>query len=272
MLATTAAMVCAGQPYGTANAQTVAPGTAAATVQQPVPPPRSNATIKRILATMDEASTDGHPDLFGQFAGMQRLFEGKYAGAMKYFKIGAYYADKLSQISIGMIYLHGRGVAKDPATACAWITLAAERGYPSYVAARDQVCKLLSPAQHDRAMAVLDTLRPEYGDAVAMQRMKLQLIMARNSLTGSHLGHDSGVRTMALDTSHPVNCAGYRLNLGGVEVPPRGCGTYNPDLWDSKKYFAARDAQWYGTVTVGRLTKVNPPVSDTDQKKSDDGH
>ena len=239
---------------------------------QPVPPPHANPTIKRILSAMDDASTDGHPDLFGQFAGMQHLFEGKYAGAMKYFKIGARYADKLSQMSIGMMYLHGRGVSKDEANACAWITLAAERGYPSYVSARDKVCAALSPAQHDQAAAVLATLQPEYGDQVAKPRMKLALRNARNALTGSHLGHDAGVRTMALDQDHPVDCSGYTLKLGGVEVPRRGCALYDAKLWDSKKYFAARDVQGFGTVTVGELQKVDAPSSAAPVKASDDTH
>ncbi len=244
---------------------------AAAPAQQPVPPPRTNATIKRILDAMDEASTEGHPDLFGQFAGMRRLYKGDYKGAMKYFKLGARFADKLSQISIAMMYLHGRGVSKDPASACGWVALAAERGYPSYVNARDRICAALTPAQHDQAMALLHTLQPEFGDAIAQRRMKLQLMIAKRELTGSYLGRDSGVRTMSLG-SFSANCGGYRLALGGVGVPPRGCGTYDPDLFDSKKYFAARDAQGFGTVTVGPLTRVNPPIPDPDKKNSDDGH
>lgn len=236
----------------------------------PVPPPQTDPNIKRILSTMDRASTWGHPDLFGEFGGMRRLFEGKYKGALKFFKIGAYYGDKLSQLSVGMMYLHGRGVSKDPATACAWITLAAERGYPSYVNARDQICSLLSGAQRDQAMAVLDTLWPEYGDTIAKQRMKLQLRIARNALTGSHLGFDFGVRTVALGSS-AVNCGGYTLDLGSVEVPPEGCGRYDPNLWNTKKYFAARDSQWFGIVTVGPLTIVNPPFAGAIENNSDEG-
>lgn len=239
---------------------------------QPVPPPYANPTIKRILAAMDDASTYGHPDLFAQFAGMQRLFDGNYTGAMKYFRIGARYADKLSQMSIGMMYLHGRGVSKDEANACAWITLAAERGYPSYVSARDKVCEALSPAQHDQAAAVVATLQPEYGDKVAKQRMKLALRNARNALTGSHLGHDSGVRLMALDRDHPVDCSGYTLKLGGVDVPRRGCALYDAKLWNPEKYFAARDVQGFGTVTVGELQKVSAPPSVAPAKPSDETH
>ncbi|WEN14784.1 sel1 repeat family protein [Rhodanobacter sp. AS-Z3] len=257
-------IACAGMSPSAANAAASPPAAAGqATAQQPVPPPAADANIKRLLQTMGESSTWGHPDLFGQFAGMQRLFEGDYEGALKYFKIGSRYADKLSQLSIGMMYLNGRGVSKDPAIACAWITLAAERGYPTYVTARNKICAALNPAQHDLAETTLKTLRPEYGDVVAKQRMKLALTTARNALTGSHLGHDSGVLTMASDSS-PVNCGGYTLYLGGVEVPRRGCGRYDPNLLQPKNYFSARDAQWFGTVTVGALsTPVMPENPNT---------
>ncbi|MDO1530459.1 sel1 repeat family protein [Fulvimonas sp. R45] len=228
------------------------------------PPPRSNPKIQGILEAMDHASTWGHPDLFGQFAGMRNLFAGKYQDALKYFKYGARYADKLSQLSIGMMYLHGRGVPKDLATACAWMTLASERNYPAYVQARDGVCAMLSTAQHDEAQARLGTLRREYGDDIAKQRMKLALFDAKRAFTGSHTGFDYGVRTAAateLDAMKAkTDCTGLSLFLGGVEVPREGCGTYDPALLDPGKYFAARDAQWYGTVTIGTLQKASVPA------------
>ena len=272
LLASLTATACANQSANDsgANANLPALPTRAA-LQESVPPPRSNPNIRRLLQTMDEVSTWGHPDLFGEFAGMRRLFKGDYEGALEFFKLGARYADKLSQLSIGNMYLHGRGVSKDAATACAWLTLAAERGYPRYIAARDSVCARLSVGQHDKAVAVLHTLQSEYGDKAAKQRMKLALRSARNALTGSLLGHDAGVRTVSA-ASNPPNCGGYGLNIGGVEVPRRGCGRYDPKLWNPKKYFAARDAQWTGTVTVGELRKVNPPISGAEKKKPDDGH
>ena len=223
------------------------------------PPPRQTPEIERTLRAMDEASTVGHPDLFGQFAGMQRLFAGDYQGAMKYFRIGSRYADKMSQLSIAMMYLNGRGVSKDVASACAWITLAAERGYPSYVNARDQICAALAPAQRVRSASMLASLQAEFGDAVAKPRMKLALISARNSLTGSHLGHDSGVKVVGLNANNPTSCGGNRLVLGGVEIPREGCGRYDSSLMNADQYFAARDAQWFGTVTVGKMIKVDRP-------------
>ena len=67
--------------------------------------------VQKTLRAMNDASTWYHPDLFGEFAGVHRYAHREYAGAMKYFLIGAYYADKLSELSIGLMYLNGEGVS-----------------------------------------------------------------------------------------------------------------------------------------------------------------
>ncbi|MBS0432190.1 MAG: sel1 repeat family protein [Proteobacteria bacterium] len=233
--------------------------------------PSPDDQTDKVLTAMNAASTWGHPDLFGEFAGMRRYAGHDYAGALKYFKYGARYADKLSQLSIGLMYENGEGVARDPATACAWMALASERKYPSFVATRDGVCKALTPAQHDQAVAVLDQLMPEYGDAVAKKRMASALRQALTEGTGSRLGFDSGVS----QASANANCGGPAISEGGVNVPRAGCGDphfYDPSRWDPKQYFAARDAQWHGTVTVGNMQEIgkaagaaaaNPPAPAT---------
>ncbi|MDN5924000.1 MAG: sel1 repeat family protein [Xanthomonadales bacterium] len=206
---------------------------------------------------MNRASTWGHPDLFGEFAGMKRLFKGDYSGALKYFKIGARYADKLSQLSIGMMYYNGRGVDKDQATACAWLMLAAEREYPKFVMARDRLCHSLSSTQHDQAMATLATLLPEYGDKVAKDRMKLVLATDSAALTGSHVGFDFGAITASGQGSNAmISCTGSQY-IAGVLVPTSDCGSYSPNMLKAKNYFAARDAQWHGNVTVGALQQTS---------------
>ncbi len=230
----------------------------AATAAYANPPAQPDAQAGQVLRAMNNASTWGHPDLFGEFAGMRRYSEHDYAGALKYFKYGARYADKLSQLSIGLMYENGEGVAKDPATACAWLALAAERKYPSFINTRDRVCKALTPAQHDQAVAVLDKLMPEYGDAVAKRRMAAALRQALTEATGSRLGVNGGVDSVGVGSG--VHCGGPTLEIGGNVVPHEGCGAmkyYDPDRWDPKKYFAARDAQYRGTVTVGNVQEVH---------------
>ncbi|HEY3521676.1 MAG TPA: sel1 repeat family protein [Rhodanobacteraceae bacterium] len=228
--------------------------TAAAHAGSPSPP---DAQAGDVLRAMNNASTWGHPDLFGEFAGMRRYAGQDYAGALKYFRYGARYADKLSQLSIGLMYDNGEGVAKDPATACAWLALSAERKYPSFVKTRDRVCKMLTPAQHDQAVAELDKLMPEYGDAVAKRRMAAALRQALTEATGSRLGFDAGVDSVGFGNG--VHCGGPTLEIGGNPVPHAGCGGmkyYDPNRWDLKKYFAARDAQYRGTVSVGDMQEI----------------
>lgn len=267
------ASLCATLLCGTvmAHAASTANAAAAQTKNFVPPPPQETAKVKRILKAMDKASTEGHPDLFGEFAGMRSLYQGHYADALKYFRIGAYYADKLSQYSIGMMYLKGRGVRKDRVTACAWIELAAERKYPKFVEAHNVLCAGLTPVQHDRVAVVLAKLLPEYGDKVAKPRMKVQLAKNRIELTGSHVGFDFGVTSQPppigvgppqegrqpMDETH---CPGSILSLGGMAIPGK-CGVYSPALLNPKTYFAARDAQFNGTVTVGALQTVNEPAA-----------
>lgn len=212
--------------------------------------PKADATIDRLITAMNNSSTWGHPDLFGEFAGMRLYYEGHYKAAIKYFKYGARYADKLSQLSIGLMYENGRGVAKDPVTACAWIALAAERKFPTFIATRNRVCEALTPAQHDQAVAVLDKLMPIYGDKVAKKRMVRALAQARTEMTGSRTGFNYGIETVGTSKS----CGGPVIQ--GTTMA--GCGSmdfWSPWRWDPKKYFAARDAHWRGVVTVGSLEK-----------------
>lgn len=242
-----------------ASAQPATPAPAASTATPPAPVvarPKDSAEVDRIITAMNNTSTWGHPDLFGEYAGMRLYSEGHYKAAIKYFKYGARYADKLSQLSIGLMYENGRGVAKDPVTACAWLALAAERKYPSFIATRNRVCEALTPAQHDQAVAVLDKLLPEYGDKVAKKRMVMALNLAKTETTGSRLGFDSGIQTVGVNQS----CGGPTV----AGAPQTGCGSNNfwsPWRWNPKQYFAQRDAQWRGTVTIGALEQKHAPAA-----------
>ena len=253
------ASVCAMLLIATASSSAAAPlppaptATIAATPPAPAKPvverPQADPQIERVLTAMNNASTWGHPDLFGEFAGMRLYSEGHYKAAIKYFKYGARYADKLSQLSIGLMYENGRGVEQDSVTACAWLALASERKYPSFIATRNRVCEALTPAQHDQAVAVLEKLMPEYGDAVAKKRMARALEIAKTQGTGSRLGFDSGVTTIGVNKG---GCGGPTV----ADAPIAGCGStdfWSPWRWDPKKYFTARDARWRGVVTVGSV-------------------
>ena len=160
------ASLCATLLFAAASSPAATPPPPASPMIAAAPPvaakpvvqrPQADPQIERVLTSMNNASTWGHPDLFGEFAGMRLYSEGHYKSAIKYFKYGARYADKLSQLSIGLMYENGRGVEQDSVTACAWLALAAERKYPSFLATRDRVCEALTPAQHDQAVAIRES-------------------------------------------------------------------------------------------------------------------
>jgi hypothetical protein len=51
--------------------------------------------------------------------------------------------------------------------------------------------------------------------------------------------------------------------VGGEETPNAGCGAaslYAKSRCDPKQYFAARDAEWKATVSVGGL-QIPPPAA-----------
>lgn len=209
--------------------------------------------IAHVLDAMGDASTVGHPDLEGLFDGMRAFHKGDYQAALKHFRESARYAGKLSQLTIGLMYLHGRGVDKDPATACAWLALSAERGYPRQEATRARVCGALDREQHARAKAVLARLVPQYGDAAAMPRMRRALQRGmQHSMTGSYLGSTQSVTTIR-PNRWKYDCLDLQLKIGGVIVPTAGCGSYDPETWQADKYFAARVPQMHGVVTVGKM-------------------
>jgi hypothetical protein len=218
--------------------------------------PLNDPSVQKTLRAMADASTWYHPDLFGEFAGMRHYAHHQYKDAMKYFKIGAYYADKLSQLSVGLMYLNGEGVAKDPVTAYAWFSIAAERDYPDFVATRDRTKEALTAGQLAKAETVRADLAKRYGDAVAKPRMVQQLHLGQMQFTGSRTGFDSG----ASQLNTKADC-GPSVVVGTNEMPNAGCGNsslYAKSRWEPKEYFALRDAEWKAQVSVGAIEK--PPA------------
>ncbi|ANB17575.1 sel1 repeat family protein [Dokdonella koreensis] len=207
----------------------------------------------------------GYSDLTGFAHGMSAYAKRRYDDAMKFFLLGARFADKPSQLSIGLMYLNGEGVARDAATAYAWMDLAAERDYPDFVTTRDRVAAQLTAEERARADGIRATLAAEYGDAVAKRRVAGELGSVRLNTTGSRTGYDDlSVRSASSTASNGGgNCMGIGgIVIGNIVIGESGCGQavrglddVNPT--DPKAYFALRDAQWKGTATVGPLQAVD---------------
>ncbi len=209
----------------------------------------TNPHARKVLRAMERTSTWYHDDLFGEYAGFQRYARHQYAEALHYFELGAYYADKPSQFSLGLMHLNGEGVAKDPITAFAWFDLAAERGYVAFAVTRDRVKAMLTPDQLNQAIELRTALCGRYGDAVAKPRMAAELHEGLARMTGSRTGFDAGVKFLPLHAIDPAGSASLEDDAFTICAN----GFWAKDCWQPDAYFAMRDRQWNATVEVGPL-------------------
>jgi hypothetical protein len=184
---------------------------------------------------------------------MRRYGHRQFESALHYFEIGALYADKLSQLSIGLMHLNGEGVTKDPIVAYAWIDLAAERSYPAFAATRDKLRQTMTSVQLEQAEKLRQELAARYGDAVAKPRMAMQLRQGQMQLTGSRTGFDFGVIQVGSAACGPP------LRIGGRTTPQIGCmgpSFMAKENWQPDLYFAARDQEWKASVSVGPVEEL----------------
>jgi uncharacterized protein len=194
---------------------------------------------------MNNAFVIGHPDLWFEYAGLEQYAKGRYKRAMSYFVKSAWYSDKPSQLSIGLMYLNGQGVDTDLIQAYAWTALSAERHYPDFEATRDQIWRQLEPAQRRQALALEQSLSAQYGDQVAkpreIQAMRFGWITI---FTRTHvIAHDADSDVTPTAAGN-VRCESDKTLRGCMDI-------YAKWLWDPKQYFMVRDAAWSSAMTAG---------------------
>jgi hypothetical protein len=168
--------------------------------------------------TMSEGSfntptADGRPGAYYFMLGVQAFKKGDYAHALDMYKVASSWAYKPAEYNLGVMYFKGQGIPADRARGAAWMILAAERGTPGYVKARDLMVTALTNAQFQHTDQIWNELKPTYGDAVALKRAKAQWARARSQMTGSRVGGVVG-------------------NLRVGETAPAGALVANPNAAD----------------------------------------
>ncbi len=214
----------------------------------------------------------GHPDLRYRMLGLDEYRKGNLADAFRFFQRGAYYADKPSQGMVAEMLWTGQGVAQDRALAYAWMDLAAERGYLTFLGARERYWTALNEADRTRAIEEGQTVYSLYGDAAAMPRIATALRRARAQTTGSRTGFAGSLQI-------------FVPGPGGFEQID-GSKFYDPKYWDPEKYRAWHDSIWLkprlGHVSVGEVEAIrddhplvvpsrvpaSAPLSDTDEPQT----
>lgn len=185
------------------------------------------------LRAQDAQETDAflvsHPDLRYRKHGKEAQARGRFEDARRYYRLGARYADKLSQAALAEMWWNGQGGAQDRALAYAWMDLAAERGTGFLLGLRERYWAELEPDEQARALEVGPAVYAEFGDAVAQPRLERELRRGLLNVTGSHTGAVGGMRMVARDAR------GMRYLEPDV--------FYRDEYWQPAQYWQWRDRQ-----------------------------
>lgn len=222
------------------------PAAAAETGAQATPKKRfnlpPNPLADPIMAT--DAFLDDHPDLRLRLLALEKYRAGKFEDALHYFRRASYYADKPSQGMVAEMLWEGKGAARDPALAYAWMDLAAERGYLGFLALREKYWDALDPGQRASAVRQGEGIYAEYGDKVAERRLHAALRRGSKSVVGSRTGFVGAVS---------IHIQGY----GEIHASEY----FAPKYWDPKQYREWHDQVWQkplsGQVKVGEVEAVD---------------
>lgn len=217
----------------------------------------SSTTDAEALARFDALYnlSANHPNeryrLYAQKAAATR----NWRDAAKAFRFAARYADKYSQHRLSLMYWYGVGVPADPVEAYVWSDLAAERGYPQFLAIRERMWRELTAAQQAAAAQRGVVLYGEFGDPIAKKRFEYELAKGRRQITGSHTGFDGGVglaKTARLRGIGGVSNINDDLLVATIHSPSR---------IDPKRYWKQQDRVWkVGVVEVGEIENADPAV------------
>jgi hypothetical protein len=96
--------------------------------------------------------------------------------------------DKYAQYMVGYMYMTGTGVEESFASASAWYQLAAERGTPEFVAARDELTRTLTVEQNATSNELYGDLRPKFCDLAVLMSLIKRDYRELTRKTGSRLG------------------------------------------------------------------------------------
>lgn len=206
----------------------------------PAASPESLRELKIHVDTVLPVETSGHIDQYFRRKGFDSYRQGRTRGAREYFQYAAKFGDKTSQLALALMHHRGEGGPQDKAMAYAWLDLAAQRGYPSFLARREAIWNELGESERTRAVDLTTQLYATYGDAVAKPRFATHM---RRYLRKSVWSHSS------LRTGRLVVIDNYRGDAAGFRAAPgAGCRRdsdyFIPERFDPDAYWAAQDRLW----------------------------
>ena len=228
------------------------------------------------LATIAAEYDRFHPDTHYRRLGFKSYSAGNAYEAVTYLTRAARYADKPSQLALALMYWEGDGVDRDRARAYAWADVAAERGYPDFLAVRERYWSEMTPEEQAEARKVGAEVLAEYGDEVAKKRLNGLLRQGLSRKTGSRAGSNTGTLAAAqVDSSarasmlaamagtalmnvdlnaNPALVAKRQMKLLEQilsDIDARPSPNYYSDAnWRPKQYWAYQDALWNEMIGI----------------------
>ncbi len=202
-----------------------------------------------------------HPNELYRIYGAKAAANGQWRDAAHSFRKAARYADKYSQHRLSLLYWHGVGVERNRIDAYVLADLAAERGYPQFLAIREKMWAGLTPKEQAAVPARGDALYKEYGDPIAKRRFADAVAQGKRKKTGSRTGFDNGIEIASRGSG--MSLFG---NAGGVNLERM----YEAARTDPDKYWEFEDYAWKNvTVTIGEFestTEQPAPKSEAPAK------
>ena len=169
-----------------------------------------------------------------------------YGESTRFFTTAASWASKPAQYVLGVMALDGDHQPKNRALALAWFALASERPDSKFKAPYDEVYKASTQAERKTADALLENMRPVYGDATAALRAQNRYLdgmaMLKRLNNGGNQYCMEGMATLDRPNTDPSACQSVQQVVQSVDRA-------------SVNVFEG----WAGHVTVGPLEQVTAP-------------
>jgi uncharacterized protein len=225
-------------------------------------------TDQEVLRRYDELvlSATYHPNELHRFYAQRAAANGQWNDAGRHFRIAARHADKYSQHRLSLLHWYGVGVTQDRVEAYLWADIAAERGYPQFLAIRERMWEQLTPAQQQAVLERGPSLYAEYGDPSAKKRLSNALGHARMSVTGSRTGFKNRLEIGSIGTRNaPIEHIATVLMNGMAKINLERL--YEADRVVPELYWQGQDHAWKNTlVTVGEVEKVDGAAKQEEPK------
>lgn len=168
--------------------------------------------------------SDGRPGVYYFNLGARAFRKHDYRHAIDMYKVAASWAYKPAEYNLAIMYFKGQGIPADRARGAAWMILAAERGNPFYVKARDLMVTTLTKPEFQQTDEIWNQLKPTYADAVALRRAKARWAQVKAATTGSRVGDASSEYLMVGGTPKGIG------SRPGVPPPVTGWGVFREAL------------------------------------------